>query len=136
VSYITTSDITDGLLLTTALSALLTAKITECDAALNDLAIRKGVFPTDIPLILKTNPLPHTVKRWAVAWTCKELCFDLIGKNKNDNMDWDVYLVKYKEFQKRCSEFESEINYEILTGFDFEMRQRPGPRTGTMTFGG
>lgn len=132
MSYITTADITDSSLKETALSTLLSAKITACDAALEDMAMQKGVDDADD---IETAPLGYLVKQWAIAWVCRELCFDLVGKNKADNIEADIYMGKYGEYKKRCSEYESQINYEILTGVADEQRDRPGARTGTLNFG-
>jgi hypothetical protein len=111
-TYILTSDITDSQLKDAALSALLSAKVTACDTALNDLAERMGVDSDDI----ETSPLHYMVKRWCVSWVCAELFFDLMGKNKTDSMEQDIYFQKYKEHQTRLSDTENKINYEMLTG--------------------
>jgi hypothetical protein len=111
--YISASDITDSQLKDTALSTLLTAKMTLCTAALNDLAERLGVLSS----MIKTSPFHFILKQWCVAWTCAELCFDLMGKNKQDGgLEMDIYFQKYKEHNKRREDTEVQIDYEVLTG--------------------
>ena len=111
--YITTADITDSQLKETALATLLAAKIVESTTALNDLAERLGVISSQI----ETSPLHYIVKRWCVAFACAELCFDLMGKNKQDGgIEQDIYFQKYKEHNARREDEENKINYAILTG--------------------
>jgi hypothetical protein len=124
-TYISAGDITDSQLVETSLSSKLTAKLTLCDAAIEDLAERLGVDADDI----ETSPLHNVVKRWCVAWTCAEMCFDLIGKNKNDNLEMDVYFQKYKEHDARRQELELKINYEVLTGTVIDEDDRPSCTT-------
>lgn len=110
--YIAASDITDSQLKETSLSTLLAAKIILCDTALNDVAERLGVLSS----MIKTSPLHNILVRWCVAWTCAELCFDLMGKNKVDSLEQDIYFQKYKEHDKRRTDLETQITYEVLTG--------------------
>lgn len=123
--YIARSNITDSLLLETPLTTLLTAKITACNTALESLALRNDVLPT----MIETSPLHDYVVRWCVAWTCSELCFDLMGKNKNDNLEMDIYFQKYKEYDKRKNDVELQINYAVLTGVVIDSDDVPSNTT-------
>jgi hypothetical protein len=123
--YISTSDITDSQLLDTALSTRLSAKITASTAALNDLAESKGVLSG----MIQTDPFHTVLKQWCVAWTCAELCFDLMGKNKTDSLENDIYFQKYKEHQSRLEKIELKINYQVLTGTVFTELDRASNTT-------
>jgi hypothetical protein len=129
-TYISAADITDQSLTETSLSDLLTAKLLKSDAAVIDMAKRKGVYSTDI----STSPVHEILKQWTVAWVCRELCFDLIGKNPTSQVDANIYYQLYDLYKKRHSELDTQIDYEVLTGLDYTARTRPGPRTGTIDF--
>lgn len=130
-SYIDETDITDSAIQEAGLATELTAKMNLVDDALEDMAMQKGVEDTDI----ETDPVHYLVKRWCVAWVCMELCFDMIGKNK-DETEADIYNVKYQHYQRRLQDAESQINAEVLMGTADTQRERPGPRTGTIMIGG
>ena len=127
-TYISTSDITDSVLLETALSTLLTAKITASDAAVVDLAERFGVESASIEI----TPVHYLVKRWAAAWTCRELSMDLIGKNSADIPDLEKYKIKYDIYDKLLSEIEPQINVAVLAGSVSVAQDRAGIQCGTL----
>lgn len=131
-TYIAESDITDASLKETALATLLTAKVTDSDAAVVDMAKAKGVADTDI----ETSPVHRLVKQWAVAWVCKELSFDLIGKNPTDSLDTNIYSQLFGLYSKRLADCEGQISVEVLMGTDDRVAERQGPRTGFLMFGG
>jgi hypothetical protein len=124
-TYISTSDITDSQLIETNLATLLSAKVTACDAALNDLAERKGVLSS----MIETSPLHYVLKKWCVEWVCENLCFDLMGKNKTESLEQDIYFQKYKEHQKSREGLENTIDYAILTGTVITEADRPACTT-------
>lgn len=130
-TYIDVADITDSSLTETALSTRLLAKIALSDAAVVDLAERKGVNSDSISSTIHT-----LVKQYAIAWVCRETCFDLIGKNPNVTIDYDVYFAKYKIYRDRVSELESQITVEVLTGVVDDVRDRSGARTGIILLAG
>jgi hypothetical protein len=106
--YITTADITDEILKATALSTLLAAKIVRSTLALNDLGERLDVDSTEMAAT------PHIL---VVDWTCAEMHFDLMGKNKQDGgLEMDIHFQKYKEHNARRADVEGKINYAVLTG--------------------
>ena len=112
-TYITSADITDRMLLATGLSTLLTAKLTLSDTAVIDMAESKGVDSTSINL----SPVHYQVKRYAIAWVGREMCFDLMGlANTDGGMDLDKYKTKYDVYNHEVAEAEGRINFEILTG--------------------
>jgi hypothetical protein len=110
--YISSSDITDKQLLSTSLTAELTAKIALCDDALEDMTERKDVDADEI----ETSPLHFSVKMWCVYWVCWQLCSDLIGSNKLQSIEQDVYFQKAREYEKKLKDIELTITVEMLTG--------------------
>jgi hypothetical protein len=110
--YISSTDITDKQLLSSSLSTELAAKIALCDDALNDLAERNDVDADQI----ETSPLHFAIKMWCVYWVCWQLCSDLIGSNKMQSIEQDVYFQKAREYEKKLRDIENTITYEMLTG--------------------
>lgn len=131
MSYITTADIKDSVLLETIYSTLLAAKITDSDNEIADLAERKGAIN-----ITLNSPAHYKVKRYLVAWVCAELCKDLIGKNKIEIIESDLYYQKWKVYKSEAQDLEGEITREMLVGVIDDIRERPGSRTGTLMIGG
>ena len=132
MAYIVTADITDSMLTEAAFTAKLAAKITLSTTEVEDLAERRGVLAADIEI----TPVHNLVKKYAVAWVCQELCKDEIGKVKIEAMETDMYYQKYKVYKADVSELDAQITADVLTGNVDEMRDRQGPRVGTLMEGG
>lgn len=128
MSYISASDITD-MIINDFPDATISAKITLSDAAFEDLAESRGVTNTDD---IETDPLHWKCKQWIVSWVCKEICFDAMGKNNIELVDFEKYARKYEYHVKRLQEYETELTYEMLLGTVAERRDRATLMTGVL----
>lgn len=130
-TYISITDITDSMLLETAYLSFLSAKLTASDIEMADLAEKKGAFNVTLK-----NPAHSVVKKYLIAWVCRELCKDIIGKNKVEFVESDIYYQKYKLYKSEAADYEGEITREMLVGTIDNIRERQGPRVGTLFIGG
>jgi len=126
-NYITTDYITDQQLKVTAMATLLQDKIDLSTLALQDYA-RK--FDVQADMISTDNP-DYVVKQWCKNWVCAEMFTDLMGKNKGEDLQSDVYFQKYKLYDAKRSDFEMQINYEVLTNTVFDSRARASNNSRT-----
>lgn len=132
MSYISASDITNQTLKASAYSTILSAKLTDADNAIIDLAERLGVRDSTN---IETSPLHRKIKEFAIAWVCEELSLDLMGYNNVSITDYEKYRLMYETYKKRREKYEGQITKEMITGSVDEIRDRATSRTGIITRG-
>ena len=118
MSYIETTDITD----TIVVGFDIDDYITESDAAVNDLAERKGVRDSDD---IETDSLHFKIKRYAIVYVIMRVCRDKMGTNNTDlPVEIEKYAVKYEIYRKELASIDKQITYEMITGEVNEIRDR------------
>jgi len=108
MSYISADDIKSYIIKGINLSDYLD----ECDKEIVDLAEIKGIRDSTL---IKTTPLHHKIKRYAVVYICMRVAQDKRGTAGQD-MAYDLYDKEYDAYKIELKELFHGITYEMLTG--------------------
>lgn len=121
MAYLTFADITDAVVSSFGEAALL-PYFTKTDDHINDIAEQLDVSVNDI----KTDPLPFTVKEYAIAYFCMQVCRDKTGNASVEYIQEDKYNVKYQMYRKEVDRLRYAITEEVLTGTVRDPNDRAG----------
>lgn len=118
-TYIQVDDVTDPIIL--AFEEALQNKLELSDDAVEDLADIKGVSSSDQ---IKTDPVHFQLKRYAIYWTCAEICLDYLGTNNVDVVEQEKYHRKYDIYDNLRKEYAQSITAQMITGTAYNQRDR------------
>lgn len=120
MAYLAYADITDGVV-STFTEAQLSSYFTKTDNHIIDLGQQYDVAEADI-----SDPLPFTLKEYAIAYFCMLVCRDKTGNASVEYVQDDKYYIKYKIYQKLTDELRGTITRQVITGDVDEPADRAG----------